>query len=110
LRLVDEHIDFGLVRERFKDIYSEAGRPFIDLEFLLRILLIGYFNSLFGFLINGRHVSTLEFECSQDSTHIQSLVIDYRLNQEVPVSCKQVCMQLQKVLPTLVEEEYTKTL
>src|SRR6195256_5963727 len=42
LRLVDKPIDFGFVRERLKDSYSEAGRPSIDPELLLRILLIGY--------------------------------------------------------------------
>src|SRR6202789_2242504 len=42
LRLVDKHIDFGFVRERLKDSYSETGRPSIDPELLLRILLIGY--------------------------------------------------------------------
>ena len=42
LRLVDKHIDFGFVRERLKDSYSDTGRPSIDPELLLRILLIGY--------------------------------------------------------------------
>src|SRR5580658_447198 len=42
LRLVDKHIDFGLVRERLKDSYSDTGRPSIDPELSLRILLIGY--------------------------------------------------------------------
>jgi transposase len=42
LRLVDKHIDFGFVRERLKNSYSESGRPSIDPELLLRILLIGY--------------------------------------------------------------------
>ena len=42
LRLIDKHLDFGLVRERLKDSYSENGRPSIDPELLLRILLIGY--------------------------------------------------------------------
>src|SRR5258705_2955064 len=42
LRLVDKHIDFGFVRDRLRDSYSEAGRPSIDPELLLRILLIGY--------------------------------------------------------------------
>jgi transposase len=41
LRLVDKHIDFCFVRE-LKDSYSETGRPSIDPELLLRILLIGY--------------------------------------------------------------------
>src|SRR4030081_2701478 len=42
LRLVDKHIDFAFVREKLKDSYSETGRPSIDPELLLRILLIGY--------------------------------------------------------------------
>src|SRR5271155_5547146 len=42
LRLVDKHINFGFVREKLKDSYSDTGRPSIDPELLLRILLIGY--------------------------------------------------------------------
>ena len=42
LRLIDKHISLAFVRERFKDSYSETGRPSIDPELLLRILLIGY--------------------------------------------------------------------
>ena len=42
LRLIDRHISFELVREQLKDSYSETGRPSIDPELLLRILLIGY--------------------------------------------------------------------
>jgi transposase len=42
LRLIDKHISLAFVRERLKDSYSEAGRPSIDPELLLRILLIGY--------------------------------------------------------------------
>jgi transposase len=39
---VYKHIDFGFVRDRLEDSYSETGRPSIDPELLLRILLIGY--------------------------------------------------------------------
>src|ERR1700741_3652005 len=42
LRLIDQHISFEFVRQRLKDSYSETGRPSIDPELLLRILLIGY--------------------------------------------------------------------
>ncbi len=42
LRLIDRHIDFGFVRETLKASYSHTGRPSIDPEVLLRILLIGY--------------------------------------------------------------------
>jgi transposase len=42
LRLIEKHISFAFVRERLKESYSETGRPSIDPELLLRILLIGY--------------------------------------------------------------------
>jgi transposase len=42
LRLIEKHISFGFVRERLKASYSDTGRPSIDPELLLRILLIGY--------------------------------------------------------------------
>src|SRR6478609_1966346 len=42
LRLIDRHISFEFVRLQLKDSYSETGRPSVDPELLLRILLIGY--------------------------------------------------------------------
>ena len=42
LRRIEKHISFAFVRERLKASYSESGRPSIDPELLLRILLIGY--------------------------------------------------------------------
>src|SRR5438874_7938008 len=40
LRLIEKHISLAFVRERLKDSYSETGRPSIDPELLLRILLM----------------------------------------------------------------------
>ena len=42
LRLIEKHISFRFVRERLQQSYSASGRPSIDPELLLRILLIGY--------------------------------------------------------------------
>src|SRR6202051_2308461 len=42
LRLIDKHISFDFVREQLRDSYSDTGRPSIDPDLLLRILLIGY--------------------------------------------------------------------
>jgi transposase len=42
LRLIDGHVSFDFVRETLRDSYSETGRPSIDPEVLLRILLLGY--------------------------------------------------------------------
>ena len=42
LKCLDHHVDFSFVRERLKDAYSPVGRPSIDPEILLRILLVGY--------------------------------------------------------------------
>jgi transposase len=42
LRVIDERIDLSFVRERVKTLYSTTGRPSIDPEMLLRLLLVGY--------------------------------------------------------------------
>src|SRR5947209_4575859 len=42
LRLIDQHIDLSFVRERLKNFYSWTGRPSMDPEILLRLLLVGY--------------------------------------------------------------------
>jgi transposase len=39
---IDRPISFDVVREKLKDSYSETGRPSVDPELLLCILLIGY--------------------------------------------------------------------
>jgi transposase len=42
LRLIDRHVDLSFVRDRLKHSYSSTGRPSIDPEVLLRLLLVGY--------------------------------------------------------------------
>ena len=42
LRQIDKHVSFSFVREQLKESYSQTGRPSIDPEVLLRILLLGY--------------------------------------------------------------------
>ena len=42
LRQIDRYVDFSFVRERLKSFYSPTGRPSIDPEVLLRLLLVGY--------------------------------------------------------------------
>jgi transposase len=42
LRLIEKQISFAFVREKLKQSSSETGRPSIDPELMLRILLIGY--------------------------------------------------------------------
>src|SRR6201987_5877834 len=56
LRLIERHISFAFVRERLKQSYSDMGRPSIDPELLLRILLIGY---LYGVTSERRLVEEL---------------------------------------------------
>ena len=43
LRSIDKHIDLSFVRQKLAPYYSSTGRPSIDPEVLIRILLIGYF-------------------------------------------------------------------
>jgi len=42
LRRIDRYVDFSFVRERLREAYSQMGRPSIDPEILLRLLLVGY--------------------------------------------------------------------
>ena len=42
LRLVDKHIDLSFIRTKVKHLYSHTGRPSVDPEILLRMLVIGY--------------------------------------------------------------------
>ena len=42
LRLIDCYVDFSFVREELKSFYSAMGRPSIDPEVLLRLLVVGY--------------------------------------------------------------------
>ncbi len=42
LRRIDRYIDFQFLRERLRDAYSSMGRPSVDPEILLRLLLLGY--------------------------------------------------------------------
>ena len=42
LKRLDRYVDFSFVRERLKGAYSPLGRPSIDPEILLRLLLVGY--------------------------------------------------------------------
>ena len=42
LRLIEESVDFSFVRKKVKHVYSHTGRPSIDPEVLIRMLLVGY--------------------------------------------------------------------
>src|SRR5437660_8169741 len=42
LRFIDRYVSFDFVREKLRASYSETGRPSMDPEVLLRILLLGY--------------------------------------------------------------------
>jgi transposase len=42
LRMADRYVDFSFIRRKVKHLYSHTGRPSIDPEVLVRMLLIGY--------------------------------------------------------------------
>jgi len=42
LRSIDRFVDLSSVREHLKPFYSSTGRPSIDPELLIRMLIIGY--------------------------------------------------------------------
>lgn len=42
LRLIEESVDLSFIRKKVKHLYSHTGRPSIDPEVLIRMLLVGY--------------------------------------------------------------------
>ncbi len=56
LRLIDRYVSFEFVREKLRGSYCETGRPSIDPEVLLRMLLLGY---LYGITSERRLVEEL---------------------------------------------------
>lgn len=42
LRKIERWIDFSIVHEKTKELYSHTGRPSIDPEVLIRMMIIGY--------------------------------------------------------------------
>ena len=45
LRLIDRYVDFSFIRPRVEHLYSHTGRPSVDPDVMMRMLLLGY---LFG--------------------------------------------------------------
>lgn len=43
LRKIDALLDFGALRPSFAELYSRVGRPSVDPELMIRILIVGYF-------------------------------------------------------------------
>jgi transposase len=46
LRSIDRFVDLSGIREELKPFYSETGRPSIDPELMIRMLIIGYCMSI----------------------------------------------------------------
>ena len=42
LRQIDKHIKFAFIYDRMKGLYSEKGRPCLDVVLLIKVMLIGY--------------------------------------------------------------------
>lgn len=45
LRLIDRYVDFSFIRSKVEHLYSHTGRPSVDPDVMMRMLLVGY---LFG--------------------------------------------------------------
>ena len=42
LRFIDHYVDFSFIRSKVEHLYSPTGRPSIDPEVMMRMLLVGY--------------------------------------------------------------------
>ncbi len=75
LRLINKYIDFSFIRKRTKQLYSDTGRPSIDPEVLIKMLLVGY---LYGITSERRL-------CEEVSMHIgYRWFIGLNLDDDVP--------------------------
>jgi hypothetical protein len=67
--MIDDHVDFSFVREQVKDFYSPTGRPSIDPEVLLRLLLVGY---LYGITSERRLMDEVSLLKNRAEKHVRS--------------------------------------
>lgn len=75
LRLINKYVDFSFIRSKVKHLYSGMGRPSIDPEILIRMLLIGY---LYGITSERRL-------CEEVKMHIgYRWFVSLNMNEEVP--------------------------
>ncbi len=44
VRKIDKWVDFSFIEEKTRGLYSDRGRPSIDPEVLIRMLVVGYLN------------------------------------------------------------------
>lgn len=42
LRSIDRFVDLGDIREQLRPFYSDTGRPSVDPELMIRMLIVGY--------------------------------------------------------------------
>src|SRR5271166_2676475 len=102
LRLIEKHISFAFVRERLKDSYSETGRPSIDPELLLRILLIGY---LYGITSERKLVEELRMHLSVDGSFVEANAAkESRIPREQLAEAAQVNHTVRQYLVELEEQ------
>ena len=46
LRSIDRFVDLSAIREHLRPFYSEMGRPSVDPELMIRMLIIGYMHGI----------------------------------------------------------------
>jgi transposase len=46
VRLMEKHIDFSFTDKRTRGLYSNKGRPLVDPQVLIRMMLIGYLHGI----------------------------------------------------------------
>jgi len=75
LRLINKYVDFSFIHDKVRHFYSDIGRPSIDPEILIRMLLIGY---LYG-------ITSERKLCEEVKMHIgYRWFVGLDMNDEVP--------------------------
>ena len=81
LRLIDKHVSSDFVRQQLRDSYSDTGRPSIDPELLLRILLLGY---LYGISSERKLVEELKMHLAWRCSLGWGSIRRFRINRRSP--------------------------
>jgi hypothetical protein len=63
LRGIDRHVDLTPIRVALKPFYSRTGRPSVDPELMVRMLIIGYTMGIRSVAVPKHHVSGIDHRC-----------------------------------------------
>ncbi len=81
LRQIDQFLDFTQIRGHIQSYYSHTGRPSIDPELMIRMLLVGY---CYGIRSERRLCEEIHFNLAYRWFYVWVWKMKYRIIQHFP--------------------------